>query len=116
MIFIKIVKYLKKKKYVFITLSDWLNIINYEKKLRHRYIILTFDDGFKNVVEQAYPIMKNYGAKGCFYVVSSVIGSQKLNWIEYLEVLVRNHTSSSFDFNYFDKLIKYPLNSDSNIR
>ena len=94
--FIKQIKYLKKRNYKFITLTDWLNIVNNKKKVKHRYIILTFDDGFKNVVEQAYPIMKKYDAKGCFFIVSSIIGKDQLMWSAYLEVLVRNHKNSKF--------------------
>ena len=114
--FIKQIKYLKKRNYKFITLTDWLNIVNNKKKVKHRYIILTFDDGFKNVVEQAYPIMKKYDAKGCFFIVSSIIGKDQLMWSDYLEVLVRNHKNSKFNFIFKNQEIIYLLNSELNIK
>ena len=40
--------------------------------------VLTFDDGFKNVLRNAYPAMKEQEAKGCLYVVSSLVGSREL--------------------------------------
>jgi len=113
-LFEEILKYLKKKNYIFITLSDWLKIV--KRQINHNYIILTFDDGFKNIIENAYPIMLKYGAKGCFYVVSSLIGNYQLLLSDYLEVLVRNHNNSIFKFVFKNKEIIYPLNSEQQIR
>ena len=43
-----------------------------EPQSGNKYAIVNFDDGFKNVINNAYPIMKKYDAKGCLYVVSSL--------------------------------------------
>lgn len=115
-IFEKQVIYLKKKKYKFITLSDWVNQVENKIKVKDRYIILTFDDGFKNVVEQAYPIMKKYDAKGCFYVISDIIENEKLIWGDYIDVFIRNYTGSKFNFIFKDQELVYSLNSESSIK
>lgn len=71
-IFKKQINYLREKKYKFITLTDWVNIVENRIKVKDRYIILTFDDGFKNIVEQAYPIMKKYDAKVVFMLFQAL--------------------------------------------
>lgn len=110
------IKYLKKKKYYFITLTDWLKIVENRIKIRNKYVILTFDDGFKNVIDNAYPIMKKYGAKGCFYIISGIIGKYKLIWQDYIEILLKNHKDSQFKFNFKGKEIEYSLNSYEDLR
>ena len=111
-IFIKQITYLKKKNYKFITLTDWVKIIKINSRLKHRYVILTFDDGLKSVVDHAYPIMKKYGAKGCFYIVSDIIGNNKLLWTDYLDVFFRNYNDSKFKFLFNGQEFIYKINSE----
>jgi peptidoglycan/xylan/chitin deacetylase (PgdA/CDA1 family) len=39
-----------------------------------RHIVLTFDDGFRDVFEHALPILKHHGFRGIIFLVSSLIG------------------------------------------
>lgn len=110
------IRYLIKKKYKFITLTDWVNIVKVKKKIKNPYIILTFDDGFKNVIEHAYPLMKKFNAKGCLFVITDVIDSNKLIWSDYMEVFVRNYNKSEIKFIFKDIEIRYPLNTEMNIK
>ena len=114
--FIKIILYLKKKKYKFITLTEWIKIVKNNQKIKHRYVILTFDDGFKNVVDNAYPIIKKYNAKGCLYVISGIIGNNQLIWADYLDVLIRDIKDKKFKFKFKDREIEYDLASPVNIK
>lgn len=71
--FVKILNYLTKKDYSFITLTEWLNTSLLKKPPCYNYVILTFDDGLKSVIDNAYPILINKNAKGCFYITSGAI-------------------------------------------
>lgn len=115
-IFEKQVKYLKKKNFSFITLTNWQRIVKSQKKINQRFVIITFDDGFKNVIDYAYPIIKKYGAKGIIYVIPGIIGKNELIWTEYLEMLVYNHRNNKFNFKFKDQIIEYSLNSKNNIK
>jgi peptidoglycan/xylan/chitin deacetylase (PgdA/CDA1 family) len=114
-IFEKQINYLKKKKYVFISLTDWADIVKNNKKIKHRYVVLTFDDGFKNIIEYGYPIMKKYGAKGCFYIVSDLVGQDKLIWNDYVEVFLRNYEKPKFKFKFKDQEMNYSLIPKKNL-
>lgn len=115
-IFEKIILYLKRKNYVFITMSDWLKIIERDKKIKHSYVIITFDDGLKSVVENAYPIMKKLGAKGCFYIISDILGKNQFVWTDHLEVFLGTHKTSYFEFKFEGEINKYLLNSENDIQ
>lgn len=49
------------------------------KSLPTRPIILTFDDGYKSILENAYPIMKKFGFTGVVYIPTDYIG-QTNDW------------------------------------
>jgi peptidoglycan/xylan/chitin deacetylase (PgdA/CDA1 family) len=102
--------FLKQKGYVFVTLSDLIDIFS-NKKQTKKIIIITFDDGFRNVVTNAYPIMKRFNAKGCFYLVSNLIGGNELLWTDYIETIIRNSKRGKFQFVFKGKTVSYDLNT-----
>ena len=56
-LFRKHLVYLIRKGYQFVTMSDLVLLLKEKRKL-NKIVVLTFDDGFRNVIENAYPIMK----------------------------------------------------------
>ena len=58
-------KYLSDNGYTSLFLSEIDKADEYEKP-----IIITFDDGYKNVYDNAYPILKKYNLKSCFYIIT----------------------------------------------
>jgi peptidoglycan/xylan/chitin deacetylase (PgdA/CDA1 family) len=104
--FRKQLEFLRQKKYVFATLTDLIAALE-KKKRTSRLVALTFDDGFRNVVENAYPLMRQFNAKGCFYLVSGLIGTQQLLWTDFIETIVRNERSGEFRFNFKGNQVRY---------
>jgi len=80
-----------------------------------KMVVLTFDDGFRNIVERAYPIMLDYGAKGIFSIVSDLIGTPQILWTDHIETVLRNEKSGYFDFNFRGKTISYPLHTTKSL-
>jgi peptidoglycan/xylan/chitin deacetylase (PgdA/CDA1 family) len=103
-------QFLNRKGYSFVNISELVDILS-SKKQHKKTIALTFDDGFKNVITNAYPIMKQFHAKGCFYLTSSLIGEKNLLWTDYIETVVRNSKKGKFDFLYQGKKITYQLDT-----
>lgn len=62
-----------------------------EKGLPEKALIISFDDGFRTVYENAEPIMRQYGLKGNIYLATGYIGTdpQYMSW-EMVESLYRN--------------------------
>ena len=44
-------RYLKRKGYIFVTMSELVNALTMKKDVR-KYVVLTFDDGFSNVIKK----------------------------------------------------------------
>ncbi|WP_052447575.1 polysaccharide deacetylase family protein [Clostridium polynesiense] len=68
------IKYLKENNYKFLTLDELYEIKSKGKKFPRKAIVITFDDGYENIYTNAYPVMKEFDAKGSVYVITNKIG------------------------------------------
>jgi peptidoglycan/xylan/chitin deacetylase (PgdA/CDA1 family) len=102
------VAYLKRKGYSFISMTELVNAIKNKDKLGKK-TALTFDDGFRNVVKNAYPIMREFNAKGCFYLVTALIGADEPLWTDYVETVIRSREPGQFQFDFNGEKITYML-------
>ncbi len=100
--------FLKQKGYVFYNMSELIDVFKSKKKIK-KIAVLTFDDGFSNVVKNAYPVMKEFNSKGCFYLISSLIGRDELLWTDFIETVVRSSKKGKFEFIFKGNKIVYNL-------
>lgn len=72
-IFEKQMEYLKSQGYETVTFKDLVNN-GYKKRFDRdkKWIMLTFDDGYTDNYDIAYPILKKYGYRGIIYLVSDL--------------------------------------------
>lgn len=61
---------LKNAGYDFITYDDLKKYSNNEKKIKKHSCIVTFDDGYEGVYENAFPIIKKYNVPITLYVIT----------------------------------------------
>ncbi len=64
--------YLLRNGYHVITLDDLYDALNSGKTLPARPIVLTFDDGYRNFYDNAYPLLKKYNMKAIEFVITAV--------------------------------------------
>ena len=110
-LFRKHLEYLQRRRYVFVNMTGLLEAVDNKNRL-NKFVVLTFDDGFRNVIENAYPIMKEYNAKGCLYLVSDLVGKNELLWTDLIETVIRNQKTKDFQFIFKGEVFNYKL-SDS---
>lgn len=67
------VKTLKDAGYTFITMSDLADILDDEKPLPEKPVVLTFDDGYRDFYTDVLPILKKYEVKAVAYVVPNFL-------------------------------------------
>lgn len=58
----------------FVSLDDALGLIEQEGELDGRYFCITFDDGFRNNLSNAVPILLDHAAPAAFFVPTAFIG------------------------------------------
>ena len=89
--------YLHERGFTTVTPEEFVQAQRGRLGLPDRSVMLTFDDGRLNVLENAFPIMQRYGLKGTAYVVSALadgdhtveghtLEAESMRW-EQLEVL-----------------------------
>jgi peptidoglycan/xylan/chitin deacetylase (PgdA/CDA1 family) len=67
-------RYLVNHGYQTIWPSDWLSARREGKPLPERPIVLTFDDGYADLVEHAFPVLRRHGLKAAVYIVTRRLG------------------------------------------
>lgn len=66
-------KYLHDSGYKAISLAKMQELFNSGKPLEHKYIVVTFDDGYADNLHNAVPILKKYGYTATVFVVSGMV-------------------------------------------
>lgn len=72
--FEKQVSYLKRHGYRFFTASEIVGQYIDAGRTVEKAICVTFDDGWKDNYDHAFPILKKYGAKATIFLVPSCVG------------------------------------------
>ena len=65
--------YLKENGYTTISLGDLYDALAGGRGLPAKPVILTFDDGYRDAYENALPLLKKYGMRGTFFIVTDFI-------------------------------------------
>lgn len=59
----------------FISLDDSILLLESDQKIKGRYFCITFDDGFKNCLTNAVPMLQKYKVHAAFFLPTKYIGS-----------------------------------------
>lgn len=67
-----------KENYSFVTMEDVINSKKNGNPLPEKSILLTFDDGYAEHFSQVYPVLRDFGVQGSFFVPVKAIVEHKL--------------------------------------
>lgn len=86
--------------HVVLPLTEIVNKLQTNKTLPDKAVAITFDDGYRNILENAHPLLEKYAMPYTVFISPSLIGTQsdQLNWSEVKAmskqgVTFANHTS-----------------------
>jgi peptidoglycan/xylan/chitin deacetylase (PgdA/CDA1 family) len=65
--------YLKEHRIPVITFAEYYQMLQ-DKNVPDKAAIITFDDGYQDNYTEAFPVLKKYGYKAMFFLVSDTIG------------------------------------------
>lgn len=85
---------LKKQKFKVLSLRRAVNIIFSSEKPIEKVVVITFDDGYRDFLECAYPILADYGFTATVFVPTAFVGQSSerllnkicLSWDELAEL------------------------------
>lgn len=73
---------LRRRRCVVVSLSSVVNALREHTRLPGGAVVLTFDDGWKDQYEEAFPILKQYGYTATFFIYTHAIddGPAFMSW------------------------------------
>lgn len=75
-VFAEHMKYLHEQHYKVIMLAQVLERLNSSNNREGKFAVITFDDGFRDFNEQAFPILRQYGFPATVFLPAGLIGDQ----------------------------------------
>jgi len=99
--FSKQMEFLHKFKYNVISLEEMVTLIRDKKRIPHKTVAITFDDGYDNNYLCAYPVLKKYGFPATIFVITDFIGKEGfLTWDQIRQMQDNNITIGSHTKNH----------------
>jgi peptidoglycan/xylan/chitin deacetylase (PgdA/CDA1 family) len=104
---------LLKKHTRVVTLEEVIAIAENQTPLQGPCSLITFDDGYRDNYDLAFPILRSHGVQGVFFLPTSYIGTGKLPWWDAIAYILKHSAHRQFVLTYpsraeFD-LAKEPL-------
>ena len=98
-------QYLHDDDYSTVSLSDLHNALKNGIELPMKPIILTFDDGYTDHYESAFPILKSYRLQATFFIITGHIDEgypEHLNWEQIIEMAAAGMEIGSHSKHHLD--------------
>lgn len=70
-------KWLYDNGYQTVTIAEVAEAIRNQKSLPTRPVVITFDDGYLDVYQNAYPVLQQYDYVATFYIIANTVDTRK---------------------------------------
>jgi len=98
-----------------VKLADWIRLKAEGKELPSNCCAITFDDGWVDNFEFAFPILKESNVPATIYLVSDMVGKNEVFWPERLTRLI-NEISSHYPQHWLHPELKWLQKDSKNYR
>ena len=106
------IKYLIKLRFKILPLCEALEVIESALDRSHRIAVLTFDDAYRGIYENALPIMLKYGIRGSIYPVAGFVKNRVTMWASQIGFIIRNiKVPTTIKLDIFNKM--FTINSEN---
>jgi peptidoglycan/xylan/chitin deacetylase (PgdA/CDA1 family) len=100
--FTKQMNFLKEQNYTVLTLKEFELFMTNQKKVPAKSVLITFDDGFKNVFEFAYPVLKKNGFYAVHFMITEFITERTVAYdsayLQYASIGELKEAADVFDY------------------
>jgi len=80
-----------------VDLTEALYLMRHPEKMKRLNVLLTFDDGYLDNYEIAFPVLRANGCSAVFFVVGQMVGSSVVPWWDEISYLIRNSGITALD-------------------
>ena len=103
------IKYLKEN-YNLVSVEEFSELINSKKEFPKGTILLTFDDGYYDNLQEAVPVLESLSAQSLFYLSTGLLNTNEETWWDQLErIFYSNKLSKTLSISI--KNIQYNFDS-----
>jgi peptidoglycan/xylan/chitin deacetylase (PgdA/CDA1 family) len=79
-----------KARFRTITLDELLALISGRTSLREPHVMVTFDDGYLDNYQLAYPILRRHDVQGVFFLPTAFAGTNRIPWWDEIAYIVKH--------------------------
>jgi peptidoglycan/xylan/chitin deacetylase (PgdA/CDA1 family) len=70
-----------RRHYQVVSLGELLRQMEAGRSLTRRTVVLTFDDGYRNNYDAAFPVLRRFGCPATVFVASDAVAHQRSLWV-----------------------------------
>ncbi|MBA6336416.1 polysaccharide deacetylase family protein [Colwellia sp. BRX8-7] len=97
-----------KKEFDIISIAEAVELAKKSsQKIHGKYLVITFDDGYKDNYTKAFPILKRHNVPACFFIATSLIGNNKLPWWDRIAYNYKTNKFKSIKLSSWATTVKY---------
>ena len=100
-----------RKHFDLISFADLRGSLNGSVRLPRRPLIITFDDGYRDNYQHAFPILKSHGVSAMFFVAVGFIGTTQVFWWDTVARAVKAHKGERLRCVFGGEQIEYSTQS-----
>jgi peptidoglycan/xylan/chitin deacetylase (PgdA/CDA1 family) len=91
-----------KRNFSLATLEEALGFVDgrIKETTRHCRVLITFDDGYLDNYEVAFPILRSHGVQGVFFLATSLVGSDYVPWWDHIAYVTKTARRRRFCLRY----------------
>jgi len=89
-----------KKRFQCLTLEEAIAFVEGRTRLRRAGVLLTFDDGYLDNFQAAFPSLRSHGVQGVFFLPTRFIGSEEMTWWDRVAYMVKKARRPKFTISY----------------
>jgi len=93
----------KSKGYQFVSLDNLYDWLQNKKKIKQKFICLTFDDGYRDNFTHALPILNKHGVPATIYITNCLPNGNGILWWYLFEDYVKSANLLTITSSYFSK-------------
>jgi peptidoglycan/xylan/chitin deacetylase (PgdA/CDA1 family) len=88
-----------KRRYRVLTLQEAL-ALTAGAKLTEPAVLITFDDGYIDNYQVAFPVLRRHGAQAVFFLPTAFIGAERIPWWDVIAYVVKRSKTTRISLSY----------------
>ncbi|MEA4901630.1 polysaccharide deacetylase family protein [Desulfitobacterium sp.] len=95
-------EWLHRQNYHSLSLEEFYQALANGTPVPEKPILLTFDDGYSDNYNDAWPILRQYGFRATFFITTNSVGPGMMNWDQLNDLARQGNSIGSHTVNHLD--------------